>query len=250
MVSISIIGYGNVGRSLARAVLAAPGLKLVQVFCRSASNLPVSSGIQFVHTYEELVAADLYIICVKDDAIAEVSSSLPLKGALLAHTSGSMPLEVIDRKNRQSVFYPLQSFSAAKEVDWTQVPICLEAGVAEDEPLLLNVAEQLSDTVTFLNHSQRKKLHLAAVIVNNFVNHLYYRAEELCDANDIPFKLLYPIIMETAEKIREMPPKEAQTGPARRNDQKTLLSHRKQIEGTALEELYKVLTTSIRQSYE
>lgn len=249
MQDVILIGYGNVGQSLYKAIQATSGFRVTQIMVRTTAKVPGLPGTRVISDPKDLIKADLYLICVSDDAIREVSNSLPFDDRLVAHTSGAAPVSVLEKHRRTGVFYPLQSFSKSKEVVWKDVPLCLEANSVQDLNLLKQLAGSLSQRVYEINTEQRKKIHLAAVIVNNFVNHLYYLAENLCKDHDIPFEVLHPLIMETSGKILQLPPLEAQTGPARRNDQKTLNSHLLQVKGTSLEEIYTLLTSSIIATY-
>src|SRR5690606_37403117 len=121
-------------------------------------------------------------------------------------------------KNRKGVFYPLQTFSKSKEVNFKEIPICLEAANHQDLEWLKKVANVISDKVFEIDSEKRKTLHVSAVFVSNFVNHLYGIGEELCKENDIPFDILKPLIAEVADKINYLSPEQAQTGPAKRGD--------------------------------
>ncbi|WP_224491067.1 Rossmann-like and DUF2520 domain-containing protein [Robertkochia flava] len=250
MKSVVIIGFGNVGQAFTKAIAGTDNFEVVQIFCRNGKLKTSSFPCPVTFDMKELLPADLYLICVSDDAIGEVSNDLPFRNRLVVHCSGSIPMTALSAAQRRGVFYPLQSFSPDKAVEWSEVPFCLEAEKEDDIELLTALARELSDRVYSLSSEQRKRLHLAAVLVNNFVNHLYYLGESYCREHDIPFDILHPLISETALKIQNIPPYEAQTGPARRNDQKTLNSQLLQLKGSSLEEIYKTLTTSIIATYE
>ncbi|MFN3639691.1 MAG: Rossmann-like and DUF2520 domain-containing protein, partial [Flavobacterium sp.] len=174
------------------------------------------------------------------------SKALPFDNKLVVHTSGSTSITAIHPKNRGGVLYPLQTFSHDKGVDFLQVPLCLEIANSEDAATLLTLATSLSSKVHWFHSEQRLALHVAAVFVCNFVNHLYVQGEDLCQQYQLPFELLQPLILETAEKITNLSPSEAQTGPALRNDQNTIQKHNKLLEGTPHEHLYQLLTESIQ----
>ena len=165
---------------------------------------------------------------------------------MVVHTSGSSALAVLDNKNRKGVFYPLQTFTKGKKVDFTPIPICLETENEQDYQLLENLGNCISKKVFQINSEQRKSLHVAAVFVCNFVNHLYQIGNEICEANQIPFEVLHPLIQETAQKILELTPKEAQTGPALRNDTKTIQKHLDFLSDENYTTIYKLLTQSIQ----
>src|SRR5690606_37608456 len=161
---------------------------------------------------------DITLISVTDNAIEQVSGAIPYNDSLVVHTSGTTALEVLNDKNRKGVFYPLQTFSKNKEIDFKEVPLCLEAENEVYLNELKNLAKQLSDNVFEISSEQRKSLHVAAVFVSNFTNHLYSIGNEICNENNISFNILKPLIKETADKINYLSPKEAQTGPAVRFD--------------------------------
>lgn len=250
MHDIILIGFGNVGRSLFRGIEQTRDFKVRQIFVRNKDRIELPPSVEVTDDLRELGSAALYIVCVTDDAIEEVSTNLPFKNRLVVHTSGSSAVSSLRDQSRAGVFYPLQSFSRTKEVNWKEVPLCLEALHNNDLELLKKLGNALSDKVYAINSEQRKKLHLAAVVANNFTNHLYFLAESICKDHNIPFEILHPLILETATKIQTITPYQAQTGPARRNDQKTLNSQLQQVKGTAIDEIYKLLTASIASTYE
>jgi predicted short-subunit dehydrogenase-like oxidoreductase (DUF2520 family) len=251
MIKVIIIGSGNVAQHLIAAFQNSQNLgseiELVQVFSRQPAN--VSQLLNFnkiTDNWDTLAEADLYIIAVSDDAIAHVSSQLPFKNRLVVHTSGSVSLNALDNNNRKGVFYPLQTFTKNKAVDFKTIPICLESENATDFQLLNNVAKAISDTVFTINSEQRKALHVAAVFVNNFTNHLYQIGSEICQENQVPFDILKPLIAETAQKIMTISPSKAQTGPAKRNDIATIEAHEAFLSNENYRTIYKILTQSIQ----
>jgi predicted short-subunit dehydrogenase-like oxidoreductase (DUF2520 family) len=201
-----------------------------------------------VSDFADLKEADLYIIAVSDNAIAEVAEKLPFKNRLIVHTSGSIALDALGKNNRNGIFYPLQTFSKNKPIAFTTIPICLEAEAQSDYELLHKVAQSISNAVFKMDSEQRKSLHVAAVFVCNFVNHLYQIGNELCDAHQVPFEILKPLIKETAEKIQNHSPKTAQTGPASRNDTTTIAAHQSFLNDANQKNIYKLLTESIQNN--
>ena len=195
--------------------------------------------------YNKLQPVDVTIISVTDDAIAEVSNRIPFENQLVVHTSGSLSMEALADKNRKGVFYPLQTFSKSKEVDFKLIPICLEAQNDNDFKKLELLAKTISNSVTTIDSEQRKALHVAAVFVSNFTNHLYQIGNEICLENNIPFDILKPLIQETANKILTLSPSEAQTGPAKRNDTQTINTHLNFLSDDNQKDIYKILTKSI-----
>jgi predicted short-subunit dehydrogenase-like oxidoreductase (DUF2520 family) len=253
MIKVIIIGSGNVAQHLIAAFQNSQNLgseiELVQVFSRQPAN--VSQLLNFnkiTDNWDTLAEADLYIIAVSDNAIADVSSQLPFKNRLVVHTSGSVSLNALDDNNRKGVFYPLQTFTKNKAVDFKTIPICLESENATDFQLLDKVAKAISEKVFAINSEQRKALHVAAVFVNNFVNHLYEIGSEICQEHQVPFEILKPLIAETAEKIMVLSPEEAQTGPAKRNDSTTIEAHEAFLSNENYLKIYKILTQSIQHN--
>ena len=246
MVKVIVIGSGNVAQHLALAFLQSAETELVQLFARDKNKLQkFAEQVDITDDLLMLAKADLYIIAVSDDAVAAVSDQLPFDNRLVAHTSGSVSIDSLSSKNKKGVFYPLQTFSKNKPVDFSVVPICLEAD-SEDFGLLEKVARSISQNVYTIDSTQRKALHVAAVFVNNFTNNLYKIGADICEVNDIPFEILKPLIRETAEKIMTLAPIDAQTGPAKRNDVTTIQKHLALLSDENQKKIYHLLTQSIQ----
>lgn len=253
MIKVSIIGSGNVAQhlivALQNSIINGAEIEMVQVF--SSQKTTLSHLLNFnkiTDDWKTLAEADLYIIAVSDDAIATVSEQIPYKNKLVVHTSGAISLEILASNNRKGVFYPLQTFSKNKTVDFKIIPICIESQNASDYQLLQKVAQSISDSVFAINSKQRKALHLAAVFVNNFTNHLYKIGNDICIENNLPFEILRPLIQETAEKITQLSPNEAQTGPAIRNDIETINAHLSFLSDENQKNIYTILTQSIQNN--
>jgi predicted short-subunit dehydrogenase-like oxidoreductase (DUF2520 family) len=228
MISVVIIGAGNVSTHLTKAFLNADAIDVIQINSRKLDNIP---------------AADIAIIAVSDDAIAEVSSKI--NSPLVVHTSGSVSMDLLKNTTRKGVFYPLQTFSKGKKITFKKVPFCIETTNESDYLLLEKLAKSIGKKVYRIDSEQRNSLHVAAVFVNNFTNHLYQIGSDLCETNQVPFEILQPLIKETADKIKKISPKEAQTGPAKRNDLKTIENHLNLLNNRQ-QEIYKTLTKSIQ----
>lgn len=247
MIKVVLIGSGNVAQHLIQVLLQSQKVDLVQAFARTPSHLSHLLPIaKITSDYQKIIEADLYIISVSDKAISEVSAQLRFENRLVVHTSGSSEISVLNDKNRKGVFYPLQTFTKGKEIDFASIPICLEAKNEVDYQLLEKLGKCISEKVVQINSEQRKSLHVAAVFVCNFVNHLYEIGNEICEENNVPFEVLHPLIQETAHKIMELSPREAQTGPALRNDTKTIEKHLDFLENPEYKNLYQLLTHSIQ----
>jgi len=249
MIQVVIIGSGNVAQHLIKAFAKSSKIDVIQAFSRQKAVLTHLLDSKKITTdLNDLAEADLYIIAVSDDAIAAVSSQLPFENRLVVHTSGSVSINALDKKNRNGIFYPLQSFSKNAAIDFSQVPLCLESENEADFEFLTSIATTLSDKVYKINSEQRKALHVSAVFVNNFVNHLYQMGNQICNENNVPFEVLKPLIQETANKIMKLSPNEAQTGPAIRNDKQTITSHLDFLQDENQKKIYQILTQSIQNN--
>lgn len=248
MLKVVVIGSGNVAQHLVRVFKNSAQVQLVQVFARNPQKLShLLPHDKLTGSPSAILEADIYIIAVTDDAIAEVSCLLPFEGRLVVHTSGTVAMQQADSKNRRGVFYPLQTFSKERDIDFKAVPLCLESEYENDYALLEQLAKTVSNHVFSIDSAQRQALHVAAVFVSNFTNHLYAVGEQICEDNKISFSILKPLILETAAKVQELSPRQAQTGPAVRNDAKTISKHLEFLKDPAQKELYTLLTQSIQQ---
>lgn len=249
MIRLSIIGSGNVAQHLIKSFTKSEAVEIVQVFSRKKEVLVSLINEDKITTdLTNLKPADLYIIAVSDNAIGEVSQQLPFQNQLVVHTSGAAPLDTLESKNRRGVFYPLQTFSKNKAVDFSVIPMCLEAENNADFDLLEKTAKCISNAVFAIDSEQRKALHVAAVFVNNFTNHLYQIGQEICDEHRVPFEVLKPLVQETAEKINTLDPIDAQTGPAKRNDSNTIEAHLAFLTNENQKNIYNILTQSIQNN--
>lgn len=231
MKRVVIIGSGNLAEALARAV-AKSDLELVQIFARNAERARIVAELTATDwaTHPEMLArdADIYLIAVSDRAVEHVAATLPIpEKAAVAHTAGSVSLTAIPAKfARRAVFYPMQTFTKGREVDFSVIPIFLETPSAELRPELEAFARQLSGTVIWATSAQRAKVHLAAVFACNFANHMYAVGERIVRSAGLDFDVLKPLIAETAAKACDAPsPLDVQTGPAVRNDFATKARH-------------------------
>ncbi len=250
MIKIVLIGAGNVAFHLCQAFKNSENTKVVQIFNRTLENIAVfPESIDKTNSYTKLKEADIYIIAVSDDSVSMVSENFLLNNKLVVHTSGSVAMKTLSDKNRKGVFYPLQSFSKSRKVDFSEIPICVEASEEKDLELLKVLGKSISEKVVVINSEERKRLHLSAVIVNNFVNYLYQVGSNLLEEEALSFDLLKPLIKETALKIESLPPFEAQTGPAKRNDKKTIEKHLHLLKDSPYKKLYAEMTEAILREY-
>ncbi|SDE51167.1 Rossmann-like and DUF2520 domain-containing protein [Riemerella columbipharyngis] len=245
-----IIGSGNVAYHLAKALLGS-GVPLVQIFGRNTEQLrsiSYETGVPF--STETLSDADLYIISVRDSTIGEVSRKISNPYSLVVHTSGSIPLDALEGNYHKGVLYPLQTFSKSKPLDYKKIPFFIETQFPEDRVILKNFIKNISPKIMYADSTQRQYIHITAVFVCNFVNHLFAKGKEIADREDIPFEYFLPLIEETVEKIKEVTPKQAQTGPAVRNDKNILVRQENLIQDEMALAIYKIMNQSIQKMYE
>lgn len=246
---IVIIGSGNVAYHLAKAFVL-NNIPLAQIFGRNEKELEkIGAELNISYSTEKLEDADLYIIGVSDNSVEDVSAIITKKDCLVAHTSGSLPKEVLAGEYRKASFYPLQTFSKSKDLDYEKIPFFIETENEKDQELLFELASKISKNVMESSHEKRKYIHLTAVFACNFVNHLFSKAKEISDSQEIPFDYFLPLIDETVQKIHEIEPKMAQTGPAVRNDIRVLELHEQLLKDESLE-IYKTMNHSIKKMYE
>ncbi|MCF0235246.1 MAG: DUF2520 domain-containing protein [Bacteroidaceae bacterium] len=253
--SIVIIGAGNVAHHIAKACVAAQH-KVVAVHSRTIENArslaaTLGESCQVVANISCLPNADLYIIAVSDSAISRVVQSWPThcREGIVVHTAGSIGLEQLRTLPTQiGVVYPLQTFSASRELDFRNIPIFIEGDSVETTQTLEHFAKTISDKVVWADSPTREQMHLAAVFACNFVNHLYAVAAKILNDAGIDSTCLEPLILETASKATELPPIEAQTGPAKRGDQ-LVMDHHKALLASQPElcQLYDLLSKNIQQ---
>lgn len=251
---ISMIGAGNLATRLACA-LHESGCSVIQVFSRtmrSAELLAKQVEAQPICNTEEVDdRADVLIFALADKVLPDIIPLVAARNpkALMAHTAGSMPMRVFSpHAKRYGVFYPLQTFSKYREVDFKPIPFFIEASDGEGLSLLKTLAGLLSEKVYEADSEQRKRLHLAAVFANNFANHCYALSQQLLQQYDLPFEVLLPLIDETAAKVHDMAPLKAQTGPAIRFDENVIRAQEKLLEGSPIsQQVYRLMSESIHR---
>lgn len=255
-IQVIFIGAGNLATNLAKA-LYHKGFRIVQIYSRteeSARALAKQVEAEFTTDLQNISKeAKLYVVSLKDTAFVELIPQITAgkQNALLVHTAGSIPMNIWEGyAERYGVFYPMQTFSKQREVDFEKVPFFIEAGRPEDAELLKAIAGTLSEKVYEATSEQRKSLHLAAVFTCNFTNHMYDLAAGLLDKYHLPFDVMLPLIDETARKVHELTPREAQTGPAVRYDENVINNHLAMLEDTPeLQEIYKLMSKSIHEHH-
>lgn len=190
--------------------------------------------------------ADLYVFSLKDTALPEVISQMKPNNGLWVHTAGSVPMDIFKgHVERYGVFYPLQTFSKERPVSLDGTWIFLELSSPEDEKMLKKVAKALSGKVQLLSSEKRKYLHLSAVFACNFTNHMYHLASKILEEEDIPREVLLPLIDETAAKVHDLSPQDAQTGPAVRFDKTIIDKQLSMLNDPAMRTVYQLLSQNI-----
>ena len=251
--NIGIIGAGNVGSHLARAFSNA-GHKITVFTRRGATHLlsdvhPLT-WTEHLHTLRH--GFDFIIIAVNDDSIADVAKELNPEDGILMHTSGSTDVEVLcsSGNNDCGVFYPLQSFQKDLPLNYKEIPVFIESMNPENLDKIKELAKAFSGDAVVMDSAQRKRLHLAAVIVNNFANHLYRLSQDYLNLHKLTFHHLLPLIKETATRLEKSNASEMQTGPARRNDTAVMDDHLKMLdEYPEIREIYSMMSESIGNHY-
>lgn len=252
--SIVFIGAGNLATNLAKT-LYYKGFRIVQVYSRTEESArALAQTVEADHTTDlssVAVGAQLYIVSLKDAAFVQLLPEIVAgkEDALWIHTAGSIPMDVWGgRVKRYGVFYPMQTFSKQRTVDFRQIPVFIESNSAEDTRMLKEIASVLSEKVYEATSEQRKSLHLAAVFTCNFTNHMYALAAELLKKYQLPFDVMLPLIDETARKVHELDPCLAQTGPAIRYDENVINNHLQMLsDEPGMQELYRLISESIHQ---
>ena len=246
---IVIFGSGNVASVLGR-LCKKNGHEIIQVISRNVTHAKVLGdelNCRFTDNTGSIeTAAELYLVAIHDSALYDLNSNIHLGNKLIVHTAGSVSKDVLKNVSvNYGVLYPLQSIRREMQYE-NEIPFLVDGNTEETKTLIEDIAKTISSNVTKANDEERLKLHVAAVVVSNFTNHLYALAEDFCQKENIDFKLLLPLIKETAGRLDTISPAEAQTGPAARNDIFTLEKHLQLLsDHPRLKYIYLKLTDSI-----
>lgn len=250
-----MLGAGNVATHLANALQLA-GYHIVQVYSRkesSASTLASKLNTRFTIYLSDIdVQADYYFYCLSDNALEFVIQNFKADSGIHIHTAGTISMEVFNNyKTNYGVFYPLQTFSIQKKVNFDMLPVFIEANNAENLIELDTIAKRISADVIEISSIERMKLHVAAVFACNFTNHLFEISSEILSDTRIPFKVLLPLINETTAKLKVLSPHEAQTGPAVRLDFNVMQKHLDSLSSeTEKQFIYQILSDSIIKKHQ
>lgn len=244
---LSIIGLGNVGSHLYGAFLE-ENIEVTHVVSRSEPSNKVLVNSEWIQTPKDLPLEQLVIVCVPDDKIDSIISQIP-SNCPVAYTSGSVNLNTLSERKELGVFYPLQTFTKDSPLDIFEVPFYIEARSTVFASKLFDLAWVISRNVNYASSDERKKMHLAAVFINNFTNHLALISKQYLDSENLNFDHLKPLLKETARKLETQDPLLIQTGPARRNDQDIIQQQIDSLENPIHKEIYRLISKSIHQTY-
>lgn len=249
---ITIIGSGKVGSALACALNDAG--HIINEICgrnkKTVAALSKKVKAKAVYAIKNISPeSDIYIICVNDSYITEVAASIPFTNKPVVHTSGATPSNVLERFNQFGIFYPVNSVSEAT-FSFNETPFCISSNNSRVTAKLKSLVKDLKGKSYVITDNQRLSVHLAAVFANNFSNALYQAAHDLIEQEQVPFEILKPIILATAEKITDHLPARVQTGPAMRGDNVTMQKHLQLLKGKPqLKKIYQLLSDLIRTQH-
>jgi predicted short-subunit dehydrogenase-like oxidoreductase (DUF2520 family) len=249
MNKIILIGAGNVATNVGLGLKQA-GYEITGCYSRSIESthlLAKTLDCLLLNDLQHLPAHDLLLVCVPDAAIAGVIAQLPITSNI-AYTSGTVSLDELPNTHKIGVFYTLQTFTKNKQIELKTVPFFVESKDKNLQKELLKLAKHIGLRAEITSSEQRKQLHIAAVFVNNFTNHLAYLAKQHVEKHELSWENLLPLLGETFSKINTENPKEIQTGPARRKDLNVLEKHLNELSGNE-KEIYKAITNSILNTY-
>lgn len=231
---VCILGTGNVAAHLEHW-LAEAGINACICSARRPEHWP---------------EADIYMLAVTDGAISEVARQLRGRNAIAVHLSGSSPIDALNDCRLRGVIYPVQTFTKGIPLNYSEIPLLVEGSTPEVTETLWELAGKMSSKRIAADSEQRRKVHLAGVMASNFPNHLLLLAQMQLETEGFPLDLLRPLMEETLNKAFEKGPYEAQTGPARRNDQMTLNKHMNMLDAeTRTKEIYRQISSSINDTY-
>jgi predicted short-subunit dehydrogenase-like oxidoreductase (DUF2520 family) len=250
----ALIGSGNMAWLIASRMLSG-GHTCVGVWGRNADatdKLCAAFSLPRLHTLSQFHdGTDACIVAVADSGIADVVKDFSLRRTTLIHTAGSMPVDVLSAHTiNAGVVWPVYSIRKDALPDHRYFPALIEANTQDASEIVRAVAKAICDTAYEVSGEQRQWLHLAAVMSNNFVNHLLAVATDICDMEDLPVSLLQPLLDQTIAGTRIYHPQLLQTGPARRHDAATLSRHLSMLEGQPQwQNLYRSLSAAIMEQF-
>lgn len=251
---ISFAGAGKVASALCRRMYES-GIRVDLIVSPSETNgQPLAGACEasWSSVPEFPLSTDIIIVAVPDHALTGVLNELRCReNALVVHTAGSIGLDVFPGPiARRGVFYPLQTFSRGRTIDFTDVPLLLESSDPESSGILEELASAIGARPRFITTEQRIMLHLGAVFICNFTNHMLASGWQVAEKTGLPFEIFHPLINETVNKALALGPENSQTGPAIRNDRNTIEKHLKLLSfSPELQKMYREITLSIMNFY-
>ena len=246
MVTITLLGTGKLSFNFMNEILKNKSLHLNQIYGRSKFRPKhISDNIDYIKDIHNLKESDFYFLCVSDSQISKISNTLHSKDKVVLHLSGSTDIDVLSRHKNFGVLYPLQTFSYKSKLLFKEIPMLIEANNKETLTKIKNLAKLFANRIIKMDTKKRLVCHISATIANNFSNHMIVSAEKILEANNIKKDLIRPLVNETFEKLKRMDAIDAQTGPALRNDKKTINKHINQLNESDFLNLYKEITKNI-----
>ena len=252
---ITLIGSGNVATWIAQRLQHSVRFPITQVFSRHLEHAQTLADLLNAEAIEDIRKLNpdnqIFIFALADKAYDEILPLLPFKLPLAFTTSGTVSCQCLkDYAEQYGVIYPLQTFTKSQDMRKLEVPLCLESDFAgEHKTLMWELARELSPTCYEVSEAQRAKMHVAAVFACNFSNAMYQIAYKLLKENGLPFEILLPVLHQTVEKVAQMTPAEAQTGPAVRGDVNVMMAQMESLEDERMREIYRIMSDTI-QNYE
>lgn len=250
---ITLIGSGNVATWIAQRLQGNPRFPITQVFSRHLEHAQTLADLLNAEAIEDIRKLNpdnqIFIFALADKAYDEILPLLPFKLPLAFTTSGTVSCQCLkDYAEQYGVIYPLQTFTKSQDMRKLEAPLCLESDFAgEHKTLMWELARELSPTCYEVSEAQRAKMHVAAVFACNFSNAMYQIAYKLLKENGLPFEILLPVLRQTVEKVSQMTPAEAQTGPAVRGDVNVMRAQISTLSDDRLKELYRLVSELIME---
>jgi predicted short-subunit dehydrogenase-like oxidoreductase (DUF2520 family) len=249
--NIVILGCGNVAEHFAN-LMQRHDHRIVEIYhpeIQKATHFASTYHAKAISNIQTLSSnADLYIIAVKDNAIAQVANELPENKGIVVHTSGNTAAHVLNKHQRHAVFYPLQTFTRGIKTTQDQFPLLIECSGSSDETLLSDLAKSIGLQPYLMNSTQRAEVHLAAVFAANFTNHCIHMAYDLMTQKNYAPDMLLPLIKESINKLNYISPYQAQTGPAVRHDNQVIEKQMQMLQSNeTFKKIYELMTKHIQE---
>ena len=247
---ISVIGTGKVAYHFAKEIFNNTHLKLIQIVGRSKNLNPPFNKFKNLYSndFSLIQKSDFCIVAVSDDSIKEVSKNIKNFNGIILHTSGSIDLSVLNNHLNSGVIYPFQTFSFNRNINLKKVPFLVEGSSKRNLKEIILLSKIFSENVIGMKSDKRLVCHLSGIFANNFINHLISNSEGILKKFNISSKILNPLIQETFSKLKSISSADAQTGPATRNDLKTIKKHLRFLKDNNLNnnaDIYRALSDSI-----